>query len=59
MDDMLVKSITFEQHLQELGEVFQVLQSHNIKLNLFKCVFSIQGRSSWVFLSAIVGLNLT
>jgi hypothetical protein len=49
IDDMLVKSITFEQHLQDLREVFQVLKSHNMKLNPSKCVFAIRGGSSWVF----------
>jgi hypothetical protein len=43
VDDMLVKSMTFEQHLQDLREVFQVLENHNMKLNSSKCVFAIRG----------------
>jgi len=41
VDDMLVKSMTFEQHLQDLKEVFQVLEDHSMKMNPFKCVFPI------------------
>jgi type III secretory pathway component EscU len=41
VDDMLVKSMTFKQHLRDLREVFQVLKNHNIKLNSSKCVFAI------------------
>lgn len=42
MDDMLVKSMIFEQHLQDLRKVFQVLESHSMKLNPSKCMFAIQ-----------------
>jgi len=42
VDDMLVKSMTFEQHLQDLREVFQVLESHSMKLNPSKCMFAIR-----------------
>lgn len=33
VDDMLVKSVNFEKHLQDLQEVFFVLQYHQMKLN--------------------------
>jgi hypothetical protein len=40
IDDMLVKSMTFEQYLQDLKEVFFVLHQHLIRLNLTEYVFS-------------------
>ena len=43
MDDMLVKSMTYEQNLRDLEEVFSVLKSYRIKLNPAKCVFAIRG----------------
>jgi len=43
VDDMLVKSMMFEQHLLDLEEVFSMLNQYQIKLNFLKCVFSIKG----------------
>jgi hypothetical protein len=40
IDDMLVKSMTFEQYLQDLKKVFFVLHQHLIRLNPTKYVFS-------------------
>ena len=42
IDDMVVKSITFEQHLKDLEEVFSILSSCQMKLNPAKCVFTIK-----------------
>lgn len=42
MDDMLVKSLSFEQHLKDLEKVFTVLKEYRIKLNSAKCVFNIK-----------------
>lgn len=42
INDILVKSMTFGQHLRDLKEVFQVLEDHNMKFNPFKCVFAIR-----------------
>jgi len=39
---MLVKSMTFEQHLLDLEEVFVVLSQYRMKLNLSKYVFAIK-----------------
>jgi hypothetical protein len=57
VDDMFVKSMTFEQHLRDLREVFKVLESHNMKLNPFKCVFAIQGRKFLGFLVSNRGIE--
>jgi len=43
VDDMLVKSMTYEQNLRDLEEVFSVLKSYRIKLNPAKCAFAIRG----------------
>jgi hypothetical protein len=57
VDDMLVKSMTFEQHLRYLKEVFQILEDHNIKLNPSKCVFAIRGGKFLVFLVSHIGIE--
>ena len=41
MDDMLVKSIQEEDHLNDLQETFDTLQSYNMKLNPSKYVFEV------------------
>lgn len=33
MDDMLIKSLSFKQHLRNLEEVFTILRKYQIKLN--------------------------
>ena len=41
IDDMLVKSLLAEQHLDHLRQAFEVLQKYNMKLNPTKCSFGI------------------
>ena len=41
VDDMLVKSLCENYHLDDLQEMFDTLRSYNIKLNPSKCVFGI------------------
>jgi len=57
VDDMLVKIMTFEQHLQDLREVFQVLESHSMKLNRSKCMFAIQKGKFLSFLVSNRGIE--
>ena len=39
VDDMLVKSIWEDDHLNDLQETFESLRSYNMKLNPKKCAF--------------------
>ena len=41
VDDMLVKSLCEEDHLDDLRETFNTLQSYNMKLNPNKCAFGV------------------
>ena len=41
VDDMLVKSLREEDHLNDLRETFNTLWSYNMKLNPNKCTFSV------------------
>ena len=41
VDDMLVKSLDEERHLDDLQETFDTLRQYNIKLNLSKCAFGV------------------
>ena len=51
VDDMLVKSLDEERHLNDLQETFDTLRRHQMKLNPNKCAF---GVSSGKFLGFIV-----
>ena len=51
MDDMLVKSLTVEQHIQDLANIFSALKLYNMKLNPRKCIFNVKARK---FLGYIV-----
>jgi len=42
VDDLSVKSKTFEDHLKDLQEVFEVMQRYQMKLNPRKCMFAFQ-----------------
>ena len=39
IDDLIIHSKDYDQHLQTLDELFTRLQAHNLKVNLQKCVF--------------------
>ena len=41
VDDMLVKSLRENNHLDDLQEMFDTLRSYNMKLNPSKCVFGV------------------
>ena len=40
-DDMLVKSVLRTDHLQHLGEAFNLLRKYKVKLNPEKCTFRV------------------
>ena len=41
IDDMLIKSLHADQHLDHLSQAFEVLQKYNMKLNPTKCSFGV------------------
>ena len=41
VDDMLVKSLDKEKHLNDLQETFDTLKWYNTKLNPSKCAFGV------------------
>jgi hypothetical protein len=51
VDDLVVKAMSHEEHLQHLKTVFDRLRQHALKLNPFKCAFMV---SSGKFLGFFV-----
>nr|KYP74109.1 Retrovirus-related Pol polyprotein from transposon 17.6 [Cajanus cajan] len=43
VEDMVVKTTSIEGHAADLAEVFSQIRRHNMRLNLEKCVFGVQG----------------
>ena len=43
VDDIVVKSDSFDQHLKDLDKVFKALRGVNMKLNPEKCTFGVEG----------------
>jgi hypothetical protein len=44
VDDMVVKSLPGEEHLDDLRNVFNTLKHHHLKLNASKCAFGVGSR---------------
>jgi len=43
VDDIVVKFDSFDQHVEDLNEVFKALRGANMKLNPEKCTFGVEG----------------
>ena len=41
VDDMVVKSKVASDHLGDLGDIFDILRRHKLRLNASKCSFSV------------------
>jgi len=42
VDDMVVKSVKADSHVQDWKELFQALDKYKLKLNPEKCVFGVK-----------------
>ncbi|XP_038722019.1 uncharacterized protein K02A2.6-like [Tripterygium wilfordii] len=42
IDDMLVKTLKAEDHIEHLKQAFEILDAHEMKLNPLKCVFGVK-----------------
>ena len=52
VDDMLVKSLHENDHLNDLQETFDTLRSYNMKLNPSKCVFGVTAEKFLGFMAS-------
>ena len=41
IDDMVVKSKVVSEHVRDLGDIFEVLRRHKLRLNTSKCSFGV------------------
>ena len=57
VDDMLVKSLDEEKHLDNLQETFDTLKQYNMKLNPSKCAFGVSSRKFLRFMVSQRGIE--
>ena len=41
IDDMVVKSKAVSEHVGDLGDIFEILRKHKLRLNASKCSFDV------------------
>ena len=41
IDDMVVKSKEVSDHVDDLGNIFEILRKHKLRLNASKCFFGV------------------
>ena len=58
MDDMLVKSLQKDDHLNDLQETFNTLRSYNMKLNPSKCTFRVTAGKFMGFMVSQRGIEV-
>ena len=42
IDDMVVKSKVVSEHLGDIGNIFEILRKHKLRLNASKCSFGVE-----------------
>ena len=42
IDDMVVKSKVVFEHVEDLGNIFEILRKHKLRLNASKCSFGVR-----------------
>ena len=57
IDDMVVKSKDENDHLKDLGEMFEILEKHKLRLNASKCAFGVGSGKFLGFLMTNRGLE--
>ena len=58
VDDMLVKSLREDDHLEDLRETFDTLRSYNMKLNPNKCAFGVTAGKFLGFMVSQKGIEI-
>ena len=41
IDDMVVNSKVVSEHVRDLGDIFEILRRHKLRLNVSKCSFGV------------------
>ncbi|XP_020225120.1 uncharacterized protein LOC109807003 [Cajanus cajan] len=58
VDDMVIKTKSPADHVQDIEEIFQQIRRHNMRLNPEKCVFGVQGGKFLGFMITCRGIEV-
>jgi len=57
VDDIVAKFDSFNQHVEDLEEVFKSLNGASMKVNPEKCIFEVEGGKFWGFMLTHRGIE--
>jgi len=58
IDDMVVKSKLESEHVNELGNIFEILRRHKLRLNASKCSFGVGSRKFLGYMVTHCGIKV-
>lgn len=58
IDDMVVKSKVVFEHVRDLGDIFEVLRRHKLRLNTSKCSFGVGSRKFLGYMVTYRGIEV-
>ena len=58
IDDMMVKSKLESEHINDLGNIFEILRRHKLQLNASKCSFGVGSRKFLGYMVTHYGIEV-
>ena len=58
IDDMIVKSKLKSEHVNDLGNIFEILRRHKLRLNASKCSFGVRSRKFLGYMVTHYGIKV-
>ena len=59
IDDMVVKSKLVSEHVNDLGDIFEILRRHRLRLNASKCSFGVGSRKFLGYMVTHKGIEVS
>ena len=59
IDDMVVKSKLVSEHVRDLGDIFEILRRHKLRLNASKCSFGVGSRKFLGYMVTHKGIEVS
>ena len=57
IDDMMVKSKLESKHINDLGNIFEILRRHKLQLNVSKCSFGVRSEKFLGYMVTYSGIE--
>ena len=58
IDDIVVKSKIVSKHMANIGNIFEILRKHKLRLNAFKCSFGVGSSKFWGYMVTHQGIEV-